>query len=333
MKKVSLVLGMVLAVSMAMAQNTATTRQIGNGDGATLNQSGTSNTGVVLQLKGDDNTGTLLQSGSSNNANMYQGIISGYAQSGTIEMAANSNTGYIRQVGSSNNVYDFFQLGDRNTGSVDINGNSNRVEFQQGFTNYDSGDAVLSNDNHASVTQKFDNNFAGLWQWGDGNTSNIAQTGYYNNASVSQGYSYRDQGIAFVPDAQGNVSNVSQVGNYNNIRAMQLGNYNTLSLTQTGNSNIVGGMPGTGLPTYFRQTGDDNSFYGTQTDGATLKATSGQTGSYDYINLSQGAGDNAEIIQAGGNSNSVWLTQGGGGQVATILQTGGSNTASVSQGN
>ena len=357
MKKVSLFLGMVLAASFAIAQNKALVEQVGSTNGATVSQSGANdvtvrqladkntaqvsqtnaygiaykNVGVVLQLKGNENSATLIQNGYGNKANLYQGIIAGYAQSGTVAMAANYNTGFVRQVGNSNDVYDFFQLGDQNTGSVDILGNSNRVEFQQGFTNYDSGDAVWSNRNNSAVNITGSSNFVGMWQWGNDNTSNITQNGSSNNAAVFQGYSYRDQGIAFVPDATGNVSNVSQQGSSNNVRAAQLGDYNTISLTQNGNGNKVGG-PGTGLATYFRQTGDGNQFYGVQTDGATLEATSGQTGNYDYINMSQGASDNAEIIQAGGDSNKVWLTQGGGGQDATILQTGSNNTASVSQG-
>jgi hypothetical protein len=81
MKRLSLVFAMVLAAGLLMAQpNTATTAQFGNGNGATLNQDGTSNTGVVLQLKGDNNVGTLLQTGSSNNANLIQGLISGFPQ-------------------------------------------------------------------------------------------------------------------------------------------------------------------------------------------------------------------------------------------------------------
>jgi hypothetical protein len=112
---------------------------------------------------------------------------------------------------------------------------------------------------------------------------------------------------------------------------MQLGSDNKLGLTQNGNGNKVGGMPGTGLVTYFRQTGDGNEFYGTQNNGATLEQTSGQLGDGNYINLLQGAGDNAKIIQAG-NLNDAYLSQFGGGQNATMLQTGNSNVSTISQG-
>lgn len=352
MKKVSLVLGMVLAASFAMAQNTALVEQIASGGKATVSQTGTNNVtvrqlddqntatvnqkttgnvGFVLQLLGTKNTATLIQDGQTNKANLYQGIIAGYAQSGTDPMAASKNTGYVRQVGNNNDVYDFFQLGDENTGSVDISGNSNRVEFQQGFTNYDSGEAVLSDKNHSSVIVTGSSNFAGMWQWGDENTSNITQTGSRNKAAISQGYSYQNQGIAYVPDAFKNTSNVSQIGSDNNVRAMQLGDNNTLSLTQNGDFNKVGGMQGTGLATYFRQTGDGNIFTGVQSNGSTLEQTSGQIGNLNEIDMVQGTGDIAKIIQDG-NLNDAFLTQGGGVQNATILQDGNSNTASVSQG-
>jgi hypothetical protein len=185
-----------------------------------------------------------------------------------------------------------------------------------------------------------------LWQYGHDNTSNLHQDGYSNKAQIAQGYIYGGQGVAAVWNVQANISDVKQDGSANNIRFMQLGDANILKLNQIGNSNIVGGLPGTGMATYFQQTGSHNKFAGIyrinsdlyfdvnasaeQNDGSTLNFASKQTGDYNEIGLRQGAGDVALIQQDGFNNEAV-LWQNGGGNDATIKQLGDNNTANVLQ--
>lgn len=341
MKKVSLFLGMVLVASFAMAQNKATTVQNGISNVASVGQTG-SNTGVVYQLLGNSNQGTLIQNGAGNGANLIQGLTDVANEIyGTANMAASNNIGYISQVGDNNKDVNVSQFGNKNYGVVDIQGSNNKAELQQGWSNWDGGHATFGNSNYSIVSQIGNWNFAGAWQYGGvaketgyDNVNNITQNGGANSAQVAQGYIYEGQGVRVVygENVTGNISNASQNGGSNNIRFMQLGSNNVLSLTQNGNGNTVGGMPGTGMVTYFQQTGNGNQFVGIQTGGATLEKTSAQDGDGNYINTVQGAGDVAKIIQDG-DLNQAYLTQYGGGQNATILQTGTSNISSVTQGN
>jgi hypothetical protein len=352
MKKVSLFLGMVLAASFAMAQNTATTVQNGDGNGAALTQTGTSNTGVVYQLLGDDNSGTLIQTGVGNDATIIQGLTSvAGAIRGTQDLGANENVGYISQIGGNNNNGEVYQVGDRNNGQVYINGTGNTAQMQQGWSDWDGGYATYGNSNYSVLSQTGTDNIAYTWQYGGvkkdigvfDNVNNITQNGDRNFATVAQGYIYPVNGKGIIPiygvNVTGNTSNIIQGStklSYDNIaRFFQLGKTNIISLTQNGNGNKVGEyttVGGVSLNGYFYQTGDGNKFYGTQTDGATLDKTSAQTGDDNYINMVQGQYDVAKIIQDG-DLNQAYLTQYGGGQNATILQTGDSNISSVTQGN
>lgn len=60
MKKVSLVLGMVLAASFAMAQNVSNTTQTGSDNGVAVTQAGVANL-LNNSQTGDDNTATISQ--------------------------------------------------------------------------------------------------------------------------------------------------------------------------------------------------------------------------------------------------------------------------------
>lgn len=370
MKKVSLVLGMVLAVSMAMAQNTtlvdqkgnnddaivkqigisnnAKAQQFGNENDALVKQTGNSNIAIADQLLGDRNKATVVQEVASNNANLVQGMIANYGGLSTINMPASDNIGSITQVGGVRNLGELMQLGNNNNGSIATAGNDNKAYLYQGWQGAGDGPAVVGYNNIASVEQIYDGNFGGLWQYGHDNKSSLHQDGNSNSAQIAQGYIYPGIGVAAVWPVQGNLSEVKQDGSYNNVRAMQLGDANILKLNQNGNSNIFGGLPDTGMGTYFQQTGSNNKVAGVyrsnndlffdingsaeQNNGATLTATSHQTGDYNEIGLNQGAGDIATIKQDGFNNEAV-LLQGGGGQNATISQLGNNSTVSVLQQN
>jgi hypothetical protein len=367
MKKVSLFLGMVLATSFAMAQNKtlvdqkgntndalvkqigvsndAKAQQFGNENDASVKQTGNSNIAVADQLLGDRNKATVVQENNSNKAYLTQGMIANYDGMSTINMPASDNVGSITQVGGVRNLGELMQLGNNNNGSIATTGNDNTAHLYQGWQGAGDGPAVVGYNNIASVEQIYDGNFGGLWQYGHDNKSTLHQDGNSNSAQIAQGYIYA-VGVAVVWPVQGNLSEVKQDGSANNVRAMQLGDANILKLNQIGNSNTFGGLPGTGMPTYFQQTGSNNKVAGVyrdnsdlafdinaaaeQHDGATLKLASHQTGDYNEIGLRQGAGDVALIQQDGFNNEAV-LWQNGGGQDATIMQDGNNNTANVLQ--
>jgi len=345
MNNVSLFLGMVLVAGMAMAQNVATTVQNGNTNVASVGQTG-SNKGVVDQLLGNDNQGTLTQVGYRNDAIIMQGLTAvGVGVYKDQNMGASNNVGYISQIGGNDNEGAVYQLGDHNNGQISTNGSGNNAQMYQGWSNIDGGYATYGHSNSSVLSQTGAGNTALAWQyggvWGErSNVNNITQNGNNNFATVAQGYIYpvNDKGITplYGANVTGNTSNIAQLnGDWNLARFFQLGKNNTVSLTQNGSNNSVGMERTTGgvsLNGYFYQTGDRNEFYGTQTGGAKLKRTSAQTGSDNDIFLTQGAGDVAEIIQAG-DLNVATLTQMGGGQNATILQTGNFNSATVTQGN
>ncbi|MHB9141470.1 MAG: hypothetical protein ACYC25_06310 [Paludibacter sp.] len=368
MKKTSLFLGMVLAASMALAQNTAVTSQTGDDNGATVNQTGddngatinqvgnldvgtvsqdgTSNVGLVDQINGGDNTGTINQTGGSNEAYLTQGMVENYYDAPydkSSAVPANGNTGSIIQNGSGN-VTEFVQVGTNNEGSVTQNATGNTAYAYQGWAFGFWGEtattsALPSTNSDVTISQISGDNYGAVWQYGgDNNSIEISQTvGGGNSAQIAQGFIYADANYDFthpVYNVDDNTAVVSQAGDGNSAKLFQLGNGNSFNLTQNGSGNTLGGRGLSGLEAgrngYFEQDGDGNIFEGTQSDGATLDYTSRQTGDGNYINLSQGEDDLAKVIQQG-DLNNVYLTQMGGGQNATILQTGDSNTATVTQ--
>lgn len=368
MKKVSLFLGMVLAASFAMAQNTALVEQVGSTNGATVAQTGVlndaesrqygdqnvtnvkqigqENIGVADQLKGNSNNGSVDQYGYKNEAYLTQGMIPGYFSADgvtTNAMVSSNNVGSIKQNGEKNSSQ-LQQFGNENYGATDQKGGNNNVAYvYQGWAGNWWGQntftELYSYKSTAVITQIGNNNIdAAIWQYGGtNNNATISETGDGNLARISQGFIYSDYNYNFrnpIYNTQNNTAIIAQTGNLNAAKLFQLGNGNSFNLAQNGNGNKLGIAAGDLLVArngYFEQDGDGNAFIGTQSNGATLKNTSRQTGNSNYINMAQGASDIAEIIQAG-NSNGAMLTQMGGFQDATILQTGNGNNAIVTQG-
>lgn len=365
MKKVSLVLGMVLVAGMAMAQNKAkvdqvgtsngatvaqtgvlndaTAKQFGNTNGALVKQIGTSNIGVSDQLNGNRNNSSVDQYGNTNEAYLVQGMIPGYYGSdvNTSAMVSNNNIGSIKQNGVKE-VGELLQVGNENNGAIDQKGgDNNTANVYQGWAGDWWGQstytALYSYKSTAGIAQIGSNNAGAIWQYGGTNNyASISETGDGNTARISQGFIYDDFDYSFsspVINTKDNTASITQAGNGNAAKLFQLGNTNSFALTQNGYGNSVGVAIGdleVARNGYFEQDGNANTFIGTQNNGATLENTSRQTGNGNYINMVQGAGDIAEIIQDG-NLNGVLLTQMGGVQDATILQTGNSNSATVTQ--
>lgn len=361
MKKVIFLFAMVLAVINAMAQNTATTTQTGDDNSVLVEQVGANtatvtqtatllvpaqagNDAEVLQVNGNGNVSTVTQTGNTNTVWLNQGIKAGIWTGYTSNVASTNSTVTIAQSGVSN-IVNMEQYGNLNTGSFNQSGVTNsRADVFQGWAYSGWGETFVTSalsvtNSSVSVTQlNGASDYVGLWQYGgDNDHITITQNnGDNNRAQVTQGFIYDDLNYNFsrpVYNVDDNNATVTQNGSNNVGKLMQLGNGNAFTLTQTGTGNKVGDAPGGLEPArngYFKQDGDGNVLTGEQTGGAVLDATSVQTGDDNFIDMVQGAGDIAKIMQVG-NLNDAFLTQMGGGQNATILQTGDLNVATVSQ--
>lgn len=367
MKKVSLFLGMVLAASFAMAQNTANTHSIGNSNQVSVTQIGSNNlVGRVADTPqdvtptyngdvtyssqtGNENKATVSQTGASNRAFFEQGV--SYKYPGTY-LPGDKNEIIITQTGNVNTA-----------GGYSL-GNRNIVNMTQIGNNDYAGHWLWGNDNKATISQTGNNeNWAYAAANSSINTSVINQVGYKNDGSTSQGwigYAWHDQ----------NTASISQTGNYNksslgtDITAyttpalpgytsdlfgfgiQQYGFKNVGSVTQNGNSNEGA----------IYQFGNYNEGQITQTADLN-KANLYQVGSNNFARLDQTSGAEANIMQEGDNNTlkglgDVWtayswegskldLTQDGNlntlnilqrsGAAADVLQAGNSNVTTISQ--
>lgn len=362
MRKLSLVFAMTLAAGMAMAQNVSTTTQNGDKNSVSVEQLGSNtatvtqtavdelvkgNDAEVLQVNGNGNEGTITQSGNKNSAWLNQGIKAGLWTGYIGNLASTNSEGIIGQSGSDNDA-SMEQYGNLNSATINQAVVTNAEAYvYQGWAYSGWGETAVTsaltvtNSSVSVIQENGDKDFAGAWQYG-GDNDHITisqQDGDNNNAQVAQGFIYDDLNYNFsrpVSNVDDNYATVTQVGNNNVGKLMQLGDGNDFTLTQNGDGNQVGeALPRNGLLKtrngYFKQDGNDNTFTGSQTNGAVLDATSAQNGNDNEIELTQGSGDLAKILQDG-NWNEAYLTQGGGTQTATILQDGNTNVARVTQG-
>lgn len=324
MKKLIFLFAMVLAVSMAIAQNTSDTKQIGDLNQITVEQTGSGNlvgrlatpsSDVTFSSQtGDENEATVTQSGTDNTAFFEQGISYKYpgTLSGDGENFGNGNEVTVSQTGAKNLAWTY-SLGNENIVSVTQSGNGTVDDY----------------------------NSAGSWLWGNSNFATQSQTSGIGN------YSY------VAANSSENEATINQVGTDNEGTTSQgwigyLGhNGNTATILQTGNRNkveladgdqFVPSLPGYtpdlwgwGIQQYgleniseVTQSGDDNQAavyqFGDGNDGTISQLTD-----WNDANLIQLGDDNsAAITQENGDSNVANLKQTDGGD-ATILQQGTGN--------
>jgi len=310
MKKVSLLLGIVLATSFAMAQNVANTTQNGDHNGVEVSQQGTANLLNGTQT-GDDNTAQINQT-----------------STGTPK-----NEVLIEQGGG---IYEA-NPGNDNIISATQNGKNNYAKSRE-----------YKNNNTSSITQIGDDQYAKQWIWasgntaiqsqtaGIGNTSEIAingivggnhatinQVGNLNDGSIGQGWTGWNHG--------NNTAIISQVGDRNTVSLADYTTFNPrldgytedlngLGIQQYGSNNegsvsqgAIGSMV-TDNNAALYQFGDDNK-------GLITQATDWNTANLIQLGIS----NSAEITQESGNSNIVNLKQDGTDGEATILQHGTGN--------
>jgi len=342
MKKVSLFLGMVLAASFAMAQNTATVTDNGDGNRSYVNQLGATNNAIIDQIGdlnnadfiepwdhfkssidgigilakdargvtqvGDDNTGIIIQH------NAFVGI----GQAGPIaglKQTGNKNTASITQTASSAWMQDYAwakQSGDGNNSTQNqISTNSYSFILQQGVTQVDPNVAV---GNTATTQQISTSSNANIWQIGERNNAYQLQT-------VGTGWSSGNLAEA-TQNGNDNISNQYQYGSSNTAKTQQLTNWNVANITQNGNANraevlqetgdvnIVNLTQDGGAQADIVQDGDHNTLMGIDTDimatslnGSTLDLD--QIGSGNTLHLQQTNGASATVMQDGMTNTSV----------------------------
>ncbi len=340
MKKVIFLFAMVLAVSMAMAQNTANTHSIGNSNQVSVDQIGSNNlvgrvaTGLLgdavtySSQTGNENKATVSQIGASNKSFFEQGV--SYRYPGTY-LPGDKNEIIITQTGNVNSAGGY-SLGNRNIVNMTQNGNNDYA-----------GHWLWGNDNKATISQTGNNeNWAYASANSSNNTSVITQVGYKNDGSTSQGwigYAWHDQ----------NTATISQTGNYNKSSLVdgtsilpalpgytsdlwgfgiqQYGFQNVGSVTQNGNSNEGA----------IYQYGNYNEGQITQTADLN-KANLFQVGSNNFARLNQTSGAEANIRQEGDNNTlkglaSEWTAYSWEGSKLDLLQDGNLNTLNILQRN
>ena len=253
MKKLSLILGMMLAVSMVMAQTTKTTiGQDGVRNVANVTQeaclSGNPTTIMAVQAgswnvlntsqTGMQNYIELRQAGVQNKANMEQ-LTCDVAWEGS-GSAGGTNTADIYQTGT----YGKANLSQKETvdGTVvppnpDLSNNVARATQSGNDNTYnlDQGSRTWKPTNFSTLTQTGNRNMAGIDQFGATNYSNIKQFGMYNKANLDQ----HNKNIFNTPTTWWSKSYSTQTNKGNLLNVLQHGNANLqyAESYQNGNAN------------------------------------------------------------------------------------------------
>ena len=325
MKKVSLFLGMVLAASFAMAQNTANVSEDGNLNTSYVKQQGSTNAAYVTQV-GDLNTADVSDKYKSSLFGSLDGA-KGITQEG------NNNTGVIRQINGNTSVPG--QAGP--IAGMGQYGNTNRADITQSgsgawFQEY-AWALQLSNGN-TSLQNQNSNAYSHVYQGvGDGNNAETQQlSGYDQKASIAQlgwrNYGYQKQMGYGANLEKGNVAELWQEGNDNHSWQFQLKADNKARTTQKGDNNS----------TYITQETKSNNANLTQNDNNNGATVLQKTGDLNIVNLTQGGGAQANIVQDGTSNTLMGLgsdimATSLNGSILDLDQIGSGNTLHLQQTN
>ncbi|GAB2631205.1 hypothetical protein [Belliella aquatica] len=314
MKKTSLIFAALFATTFAMAQNTATTTQTGNGNGAETTQTG-NNTSTTTQA-GPNNIAETTQVG-QNSASINQ---SNFATPG--HFASISQQGDQGSAGIGNSA-DIVQQQRGASATIEQVGDNNRAGLTQAGPN-DAGTAVATT---AGIYQKGNDNLLstvnGNGVIGNANGSAYMQNGtsFPNDKSFLQVDQLGDGNKAGVYLMGGTDASILQDGNLNsasiNSQSNATGALNLASIAQTGDENTARIDQGPRGSSLF--SGDDNH------------ASIGQDGFDNTASINQfGEGNRATLTQLG-DLNLGTISQTGIGHIATMTQNGMSNTAVITQ--
>lgn len=253
---------------------------------------------------GDSNEATVEQIGYDNSAELNQGF-NGQGQSNafaTIEQDGTSNVAVLNQRAwaSRGNDHAIEQLGDGNSGVLDIyNGNNSGLLIQDGTEN--SARMVQSGNDHESVIlQTGDENYAqSRATGGSGNVTAIVQgipSGFLDLPELDG-----PQLLGFIPlpSSEGNAATLKTRGSNNLAGILQIGNYNS-----------AGSNP--------QWSGD----LGIDIDGDGNMAGIAQLGDYNIANIAVSGDANMALVIQEGSEHSASIMQDGSGNSAEIYQSG-----------
>jgi len=343
MKKVSLFLGMVLAASFAMAQNTANFTQTGNDHKADVTQKGgTLNSATIIQNGGNGNRlGSPVIGDVGVDAGVDVSLAKGLVQDG------NSNIANITQTGNLNIIQQF-----RPNGPVPIfnsvyqKGNSNKLEMKQDGNNnvigqapheYNGLDQTQGNGNDAKILQQGNSNkLTYFYQLNDGNKADIKQIGNSNTIeSATQkrqaNVSPTDNSLIILQEGSSNTAALNEQGDHIIGNIYQFGASNTARMQLT-HSNAFGDID---------QLGNSNkadifvnmSYIGNNNRGVVYQEGDLNTASANIgqrVNTLSSSGNTMEISQIG-NSNKASILAEGNNHKAYAEQSGNSNKLVVEQ--
>ena len=355
MKKVSLFLGMVLAASFAMAQNTANLTQAGSNHKADVTQKGgILNSATIIQNGGDGNRlGAPVIGDVGVDAGTDVSLAKGLVQEG------NSNKAEITQTGNLNIIQQFRPLKSIYN-SVYQKGNSNDIKMEQIGNNnvigqapfeYNGLDQTQGNGNKAGILQQGNSNkLTYFYQLNDGNTADIKQIG--NSNTIESATQKKQDNVS--PTA--NDLKILQTGNSNIAALNEQGDHITGDINQFGNSNTarmqlthsnawgdidqIGNSNKADVFVNMSYIGDNNRGVVYQSgDFNTASANIGQrvntlSSSGNIMDISQIGNSNNASILAEGNNHTAYVQQAGNSNKAVVEQSGGNNNvAKLKQSN
>lgn len=267
MKKLFLTLNLLFCITLlAVAQNNATVKQLGNINeanisqiyqagastdinSATITQTGNNNKVPDLQQRGAGNRFTITQVGYRNRTSAFTD------QGGSDGTAVPSYDGVIEitQIGNENFVDDADQLGTGN--ELYINQGTDGAPGNNNYVTVDAQVSIGGTGNRIRITQIGDNNAvgnpntqAGAYQEGSGNSMAITQRGGASAGKKEE----------FTPP-EADFDNRFLKSQFGGEGLIQLGNNNKLTIDQNGESSVdLVYQNGTGNIAYIMQIGADN---------------------------------------------------------------------------
>ncbi|MFK8057443.1 MAG: hypothetical protein AB8F78_15065 [Saprospiraceae bacterium] len=340
---------LVAGASTAVAQNTATSEQYGDGNSSDISQT-TANTAVVLQgtstNASTDNVAEVTQYG-TNSGNGAGVFIT--QKNDVYATPVHNNIAFVEQGVNDNASAD-------NTATVNSNGHRNRsITAQDGTGNvasitqvgrYNTADGgswqVGSAPTLYGIKQVGNNNDYSISQNGRDNRARSTAEGNDNMLTVSQGpvstgniSSFGENSVRDFTDGDGNSATISQVGRGNHsyrdvdgndnqlAQVTQNGNYNKSLIAITGNSNDMA----------FNQQGNDNviSLDGMASGNANSRLHDAVlSGDDNDLSVNQD-GEDMLALDVVGNLNMVTVDQNAGANSGTVIINGNSNMSTITQ--
>jgi hypothetical protein len=290
MKKLSLLVAMLFAIGMAMAQHTSTVTETGDSNSALITQ-GFDGAGLAM----DGNISAVTQTGDHNDAVVSQlnNGFGGQHHESEIMQVGDLNKANVDQQNATGNAY-INQLGDGNEANILEVGNFDVPAPAGGIAPYD-----------AYVSQEGGGNLVNMSIFGTSSSAVAIQKGNDNEI-------YQELG----QDVGNKVFKSSAYAN-------QLGDRNYASQIMEGQG-FAGDIDASFERERIWQTGDDNTAYQLQTDdnlpASTNYAEIHQNGDWNESWQTQTGSNNDSRVTQNGNSNWNMTTQTGMQNEVVVMQ-------------